>query len=115
MHAGQNVSAVLVCEYTISFQDRVETTTDNEVSVKTVFRGRRRQWENLRGQTGSLLRCDGKTRGRTGPREEHDHSFSFTMTELHDDDRPREIRTQETAKYELSILKIASGVLKTRA
>lgn len=105
MHAGQNVSAVLVCEYTISFQDRVETTTDNDVSVKTVFKGRWRQWENLTGQTGSLLRCDGKTRGRTGLREVHNHSFSFTMTELHNDDRLRGIKTQDTPKYELSILK----------
>lgn len=44
MHAGQNVAAFLVCEYDISFQDRVETTTDDDVSVKTVFGGRRRQW-----------------------------------------------------------------------
>jgi len=36
---GQNVTA-FICA--ISFQDRVETTTDSDVSVKSVFRGRRR-------------------------------------------------------------------------
>jgi len=57
------------------------------VSVKSVFRGRRRLWENLTGQTGSLLQCDGKAWGRTGLREVHHHSFSVMMTELHNDGR----------------------------